>query len=154
MSTEAGHRSMNSARHATARWLSNPPSGAGHVYSESHALHGLLFSVPEGEPRPAETTPGELLAAAYSTFVATYLAQALDADGVPARELVVDMRCLLSPAQDPPRGIEGLSVEVRGRVDEIEDAEFDDAVRAAWDTCVRLLGLRDDLHTTLDAALV
>jgi organic hydroperoxide reductase OsmC/OhrA len=141
-------------RHATARWLRDPPSGTGHLYSESHAFEGLPFSIPDDQPERAQTTPGELLAAAYSAFVATYLAQGLDANGVPARELVVDVWCRLSPPQHPPRSVERLDVAVRGRVDELEGSEFEDAVRAAWDTCTRLLGLREDLRTTLDAALV
>ena len=141
-------------RHATARWLRDPPSGAGHLYSESHAFEGLAFSIPDDHPERAHTTPGELLAAAYSAFVATYLAQGLDANGVPARELVVDVWCRLSPPQHPPRAVERLDVKVRGRVDELEGSGFEDAVRAAWDTCSRLLGLREDLRTTLDAALV
>ena len=145
---------MNAVRHATTRWLSNPPSGTGHLYSESRAFQGMPFSVPEGESRRAQTTPGELLAAAYSSFLATYIAQALDADGITARELVVEVSCRLSPSGQVPRVVEGLEVEVHGRVDDIEDAAFEDVVRATWDTCARSLGLREGLHTTLDVALV
>jgi organic hydroperoxide reductase OsmC/OhrA len=144
---------MNVARHATTRWLSHPPSGTGHLYSESRAFHGMPFSVPAGEPRQAETTPGELLAAAYSSFLATYIAEALDADGVATRELVVDVSCRLSPAGQVPRVVERVELEVRGRVDDIDGAAFEDVVRASWHVCARSLGLRDGLHTTLDAAL-
>jgi organic hydroperoxide reductase OsmC/OhrA len=145
---------MNAARHATTRWLSNPPSGAGRLYSESKAFQGLPFSVPEGEPTPEETTPGELLAAAYSTFLATYLAQALEAAGIRARELVVDVWCRLSPPERPPRAVERIEVEVHGRVEDIENSAFEDAVRTTWETCRRSLVLHEDLHTTLHAALV
>ena len=145
---------MNAARHATTRWLSNPPSGAGRLYSDSKAFQGLPFSVPEGEPKPEETTPGELLAAAYSTFLATYLAQALDAADVGARELIVDVWCRLSPPERLPREVERVEVEVHGRVEDIGNSAFEDAVRRTWENCRRSLGLHEDLHTTLHAALV
>jgi hypothetical protein len=64
---------MNGARHATSRWLSNPPFGAGHLYSESRAFRGMPFSIGDDESAAAKTTPGELLAAAYSAFMATGL---------------------------------------------------------------------------------
>ena len=145
---------MNAGRHATTRWLSNPPSGAGRLYSESKAFQGLPFSVPEGEPKPEETTPGELLAAAYSTFLATYLAQALDAADVGARELIVDVWCRLSAPERLPREVERVEVEVHGRVEDIGNSAFEDAVRRTWEHCRRSLGLHEDLHTTLHAALV
>lgn len=141
-------------RHATVRWLSHPPYGAGHLHSDSRAFEGLPFSIHDGAPEDTETTPAELLAAAYAAFLATYLAQALEGDDVPARELVVDVRCVLSPPERAPRAVEGLEVDVRGRVETIEDSEFKQAVRAAWDTCRRSLGLRDDLPTKLGIALV
>jgi organic hydroperoxide reductase OsmC/OhrA len=145
---------MNAARHATTRWLSHPPSGAGRLYSESHAFHGLPFSVPDGDPKPAETTPGELLAAAYSSFLATYLAQALDAAGAHARELVVDVWCRVSAPERPSPVVERLEVEVHGRVDDIGESAFEETVRTTWETCRRSLGLGEDVQITLDAALV
>lgn len=141
------------ARHATARWLSHPPYGAGRLHSDSRAFEGLPFSIPDGPPENAETTPGELLAAAYSAFVATYLAQHLDRDGVPARELVVDVWCTLSRPDHVPRRVEQLRVDVRGRVNDIDDGDFNEAVRTAWGTCVESLGLRDDLRIELRVLL-
>jgi organic hydroperoxide reductase OsmC/OhrA len=144
---------MSDARHATARWLCHPPEGAGHLHSQSRAFEGLPFSLPDGEPE-SETTPAELLAAAYAAFLSAYVAQALDADGVPARELVVDVACRLSPQSQVPRAVEGLEVEVRGRVDDVDDSEFDEAVHAAWQTCTSALGLRADLPLELRIELV
>jgi len=141
------------ARHATARWLSHPPDGAGHLHSDSRAFEALPFSIPDGEPE-SKTTPAELLAAAYAAFLSAYLAQALDGDGVPARELVVDVWCRLSPPQIVPRAVEGLEVEVRGRVEDVDDSEFGEAVQAAWETCTHALGLRGDLSIELRIALV
>jgi organic hydroperoxide reductase OsmC/OhrA len=66
----------------------------------------------------------------------------------------VDVWCLVSPPERPPRVVERLEVEVHGRVESIEDSAFEEAVRSTWATCRRSLGLRDDIDVTLDAALV
>ena len=112
-------------RHASVRWLSHPPHGAGHLHSNSRAFEGVPLSIPEGAPEDAETTPAELLAAAYSAFLATYLGQRLEHDGVPARELVVDVWWLHLPTRAAsPRARSSWSSKVRGRVDGIEQHGF------------------------------
>jgi hypothetical protein len=83
-------------RHGTVRWLTDPPHGHARIHVDSDAFTALPLSFPRDEPRPAETTPGELLAAVYSAFMATNLAQRLETDGSPAGELVVDLWCRLS----------------------------------------------------------
>jgi organic hydroperoxide reductase OsmC/OhrA len=70
--TNSAHDDM--LRHATVRWLTDPPHGLARVRVDSGAFAALPLSVPGGEPRAGETTPGELLAAAYSAFMATNLA--------------------------------------------------------------------------------
>lgn len=146
-------RADSMTRHATARWIGQPPEGAGHLHSDSRAFEGMLFSVPDGAPEPEETTPGELLAAAYSALLVTYLAQHLDSRGIPARELIVDVSCTLTPPECLPRTIERVEVDVRGRVTEIDHAAFEDAVRTAWNTCVGSLVVSEELPTELRVGL-
>jgi hypothetical protein len=130
------------ARHATARWLCHPPFGAGHLHSESRAFEGLPFSLPEEHPN-GETTPAELLAAAYAAFISAHVGDQLERDGSPARELIVDV--WWAP--------DGLEVEVRGRVDELGESSFESGVRDALAACVKTLGLtvkaRPDLKVIL-----
>ncbi len=125
----------------------------GHLHSDSRAFEALPFSIPEGAPEEAQTTPGELLAAAYSAFVATHLAQRLERDGVPAQELVVDVWRLRSARVDSAGALDRLEVAVRGRVNRIDTADFEEAARAAWDTCAHSLGLSDDLRVELRVKL-
>jgi organic hydroperoxide reductase OsmC/OhrA len=94
----------------------------------SGAFTSLRLSIPDRDPTPGETTPGELVAAAYSAFLVTNLAQRLERDDVPARELVVDVRCRVS-RDVTARSLEGLDVEVRGRVPGLDPDAFGAARR-------------------------
>jgi osmotically inducible protein OsmC len=119
----------------------------------SDAFTSLPLSVPGGRPMPGETTPGELLAAAYSAFMATNLAQRLEREGVPARELVVGVWCRLS-AEATARSVEGLDIEVRGRVPGLDNDGFCAAAQGALAFSRKSLGMRSDLHADLRVSLV
>jgi lipoyl-dependent peroxiredoxin len=148
-----GRETEDGARHATARWLCHPPSGSGHLHSDSRAFEGLRFSAPDGPPQAEATTPGELLAAAYAGFVSTYLGQRLEDDGLPASELVVDVWCHLSPPHQTPRAIEHVQVEVSGRVKGLDEQGFERAAQAAWAACVQALALDGGVHSELQVSL-
>ncbi len=138
-------------RHATVRWLADPPHGQARVRVGSDVFTSLPLSVP-GWPRPCETTPGELLAAAYCAFMATNLAQRLERDGVPADELVVGVWSRLSLDVNA-RSVEGLDIEVRGRVPGLDREGFRAAARAALALSRNSLAVRNDLHTELRVSL-
>src|SRR5215210_8283314 len=89
-------------RRGTVRWLCDLP-------------HGVARPRVDGD---AFTAPGELLAAAYSAFLATDLAERLELNGVPADELVVQARCLLSSKH---ASVKGFDVRVNGRVPGIDE---------------------------------
>jgi organic hydroperoxide reductase OsmC/OhrA len=139
-------------RHGTVRWLSQPPRGVARLRVGSDAFTALPLSAPEGEPKPGETTPGELLAATCAAFMAAKLAQGLERDGAPASELVVQAWCLLS-ADVEVRALKGLDVKVLGRCSGLDDAGFRSAARAALASCRESLGIRSDLHMRLRASL-
>jgi organic hydroperoxide reductase OsmC/OhrA len=140
-------------RHGTLRWLSEPPHGRARVIAESGAFSALPVSVPDSDPRQGDTTPGELLAVAYSAFIGTHLAQRLEDRGTPATELVVDVWCRLS-ADVRARSLEGLKVEVRARVPIVECQAFENAAHAALAASLDSLGIRPGVPTELDASLV
>jgi lipoyl-dependent peroxiredoxin len=139
-------------RHGTVRWLTKAPHGHAHMRVGSDAFTSLPLSVPGGRPVPGETTPGELLAAAYCAFMATNLAQRLERDGVPAHELVVGVWCRLSP-DAIARSVEGLDVEVRGRVPGLNTEGFRAAALAALALSRESLAVRGDLQTELRVSL-
>lgn len=139
-------------RHGKVRWLCDPPHGVARLRVESDAFTALPMSVPNGEPHEGETTPGELLAAAYSAFMATDLAERLERNGVPASELVVHAWCRLS-AGATPRSVLDVEVKVLGRVPGVDEERFRSVTGVALASCHRSLGMRRDLRTKLHVSL-
>ena len=150
MATSVSHDPA--VRHGKVRWLRDPPHGVARLRVESDAFTALPMSVPDGEPNEAETTPGELLAAAYSAFMATDLAERLERNGVPARELVVDAWCRLS-AGATPRSVLGVEVKILGRVPGVDEERFRSVTGVALASCHRSLGMRRALRTKLQVSL-
>jgi lipoyl-dependent peroxiredoxin len=150
MATSATHDPV--VRHGKVRWLHDPPHGVARLRVESDAFTALPMSVPDGEPHEGETTPGELLAAAYSAFMATDLAERLERNGVPARELVVDAWCRLS-AGATPRSVLGVEVKIIGRVPGVDEERFRSVTGVALASCHRSLGMRRALRTKLQVSL-
>jgi lipoyl-dependent peroxiredoxin len=139
-------------RHGKVRWLCDPPHGLARVRVESDAFTALPLSVPDREANVGDTSPGELLAAAYAAFVATEVAARLEHNGVPARELVVHTWCRLSP-EAAPRTVEEFDVKVHGRVAGIDEERFRCIAQVALASCHKSLGMRRNLRTRLDASL-
>jgi osmotically inducible protein OsmC len=139
-------------RHGKVRWLCDPPHGLARVRVESDAFTALPLSVPNGEPHDGETTPGELLAAAYSGFMATELGQRLERNGVPAREIVVHTWCRLS-ANAAPRSVEGFEIEVMARVPGIDEERLRTVAGVALASCHTSIGMRRDLPAKLHVTL-
>lgn len=150
MATSVSHDPA--VRHGKVRWLRDPPHGVARLRVESDAFTALPMSVPDGEPNEGETTPGELLAAAYSAFMATDLAERLERNGVPARELVVDAWCRLS-AGATPRSVLGVEVKILGRVPGVDEERFRSVTGVALASCHRSLGMRRALRTKLQVSL-
>ena len=124
-------------RHGKVRWLCDAP-------------HGV--SVPNSDPNASVTTPGELLAVAYSAFIAADLAERLELGGVPARELVVHAWCRLS-SDAAPRSVEEFDVNVQARVPGIDEERLRTVASVALVSSRKSLRMRRDLRTTLDVSL-
>jgi lipoyl-dependent peroxiredoxin len=124
-----------------------------HLRVGSDAVTALPLSAPGGEPSHGETTPGELLAGAYSAFIATHLAQRLQQADVPAQELVVHARCRLS-GDVATRSVVGYDFQVRGRVPGLDEEGLRTTARAALTSCLSALGICSDLPVTLGATLI
>lgn len=142
----------STVRHGKVSWLCDPPHGVARLRVESDAFTALPMSVPGGEPHEGETTPGELLAAAYSAFMATELAERLERNGVPARELVVQAWCRLSSG-GMPRSVLDFEVKVLGHVPGIDEERFRSVTGVALNCCHKSLGMRRDLRTKLHVTL-
>jgi organic hydroperoxide reductase OsmC/OhrA len=139
-------------RYGKVRWLCHPPHGVARVRVDSDAFTALPLSVPNSEPIEGETTPGELLAVAYSAFLATDLAERLERNSVPADELVVHAWCRLS-SNASHRSVEEFEVTVFGRVPGINEERFRCIAGVALASSHRSLGMRRDLPTKLHVSL-
>jgi len=108
--------------------------------------------MPDGDPFPYEATPGELLAVAHATLMASALAELLVENGTPADELVVDAACSF----DGPlasRALVAIDLSVRGRVPGLTESAFQEMTKVARRGYLQASGARDDISGSFAAAL-
>jgi lipoyl-dependent peroxiredoxin len=152
-----GHQSSDqpgdlTIRRGTVSWLTHPPEGVGRIEADSRAFHATPVSLPEGDPFPYEATPGELLAIAHATLMASALAESLVENGTPADELIVDAACSFAGAV-ASRRLVAIDLSVRGHVPGLNERDFDEIVKAARSGYLRASGARDDISGGLETAL-
>jgi organic hydroperoxide reductase OsmC/OhrA len=140
-------------RRATITWLDRPPEGRGRVRVDSRAFTALAISAPADEPpNPHEVTPGELLAAAHGAMLLGALAELLEADGTPARELVVEADCEIGGEKLDHR-LAAVEFGVHGIVEGVDEGGFEASAAAALDRLRDWLGLADELPVSVRAHL-
>jgi organic hydroperoxide reductase OsmC/OhrA len=140
-------------RRATITWLDRPPEGRGRVRVDSRAFTALPISAPAGgPPNPKEVTPGELLAAAYGAIFLATLAELLEGDGTPARELVVEAECEVGEGR-LNRRLAAVDVAAHGIVDGVDESGFEASAGAALDRLRGWFGLSEGVPVSLRAHL-
>jgi organic hydroperoxide reductase OsmC/OhrA len=123
------------------------------VKVDSRAFTALPISVPaDEEPNPREVAPGELLAAAHGALFLGALAELLDHDGVPARELVVDAACEIGTDKLDHR-VTAVDLSVHGIVDGVDESRFEAAAGTALDRLREWLGMGERVPLTVSAHL-
>ena len=154
--SEAAHERI--VRTGRVSWLTHPPSGSGRVgvdrlpVIDSTGFHAVPVSLPEGDPDPQATTPGELLAIAHATFMAAALAEDLRLSGSPASEIVVEAACAFSgPLLQ--RDLVALDFSVSGRVPGLDAPGFRQAAESARSRSLRSVATRGDLPGGLQTEL-
>jgi lipoyl-dependent peroxiredoxin len=148
-SQQTGDRTI---RRGTISWLTHPPEGVGRIEAGSHAFHAIPVSLPEGDPFPYEATPGELLAVAHASLMASALAEVLAGNGTPADTLVVDADCSFAGSV-ASRQLVAIDLSVRGRVPGLDERAFDEMVDKARRGYLRASGARDDISSGVEAVL-
>jgi organic hydroperoxide reductase OsmC/OhrA len=140
-------------RRATITWLDRPPEGRGRVRVDSRAFTALPISAPaEAAPHPQEVTPGELLAAAHGAMLLGALAELLEADGTPARELVVEADCEIG-GETLDHRLAAVEFGVHGLVDGVDESRFEASAAAALGRLRDWLSLDDELPVSVRAHL-
>ena len=120
---------------------------------DSRAFTALPISVPaDQEPNSREVTPGELLAAAHGAVFLGALAELLEDDGVPARELVVDADCEIGSEKLDHR-VTAVEFAVHGIVDGVDEGRFEASAGTALDRIRDWLGMGERVSLTVSAHL-
>ncbi|HEY0188853.1 MAG TPA: OsmC family peroxiredoxin [Cellulomonas sp.] len=142
-------------RTARTAWNGTLEQGSGQVeLTSSHVgTYDVSFPKRAADDAGGTTSPEELIAAAHSSCYAMQLSALIgEAGGVPvALEITADVT--LGP--DPVGGfrISGIALTVRGEVEGLDEAGFQEVAAAAKATCPvskALTGTEITLHATLD----
>jgi lipoyl-dependent peroxiredoxin len=142
-------------RHAAVSWEGNVARGSGTISAGTGAFTGLPYSLPVriGAGNEGKTSPEELLAAAHAGCLAMGLASELAKRGTPPERL--DVRCNVTMDEVEGKGhqIVHSTCDITARVDGIEPAGFDDAVRVADEECPFSALIKASAAVTVNASL-
>jgi osmotically inducible protein OsmC len=138
-------------RKARATWTGDLRSGQGEFDLESsHAVeHEQVTFASRFEQPGGKTSPEELIAAAHATCFSMALAGGLARAGNPPTKLETDAQVTL----DNVDGITAIHLTVRGEVDGLDEAGFEQAAQEAKANCLVSKALAAVPEITLDASL-
>jgi osmotically inducible protein OsmC len=140
---------MTTTRIANAHWEGSLLQGEGNVSLDSSGIGNFDVTwASRAEQADGRTSPEELLAAAHSTCFSMALSHALAGDGHAPQ--AIDTRAEVD--FQPGKGITGIRLTVRGRVEGLSNDEFVTAAEHAKDNCPVSQALTGTT-ITLDAAL-
>jgi osmotically inducible protein OsmC len=141
-------------RTARTAWSGSLQQGSGKVELSSSGIGTYEVSFPKRAADNADgtTSPEELIAAAHSACYAMQLSALIGNAGGTVHSLDVQADVSLGP--DPAGGfrLTGIQLTVRGEVDGLDAAGFDDAAQTAKAACPVSKALTG-VEITLDAAL-
>jgi len=141
-------------RTARTAWTGSLQDGSGQVELTSSQAGTYTVSFPKRAADEADgtTSPEELIAAAHSSCYAMQLSALIaEAGGTP---VALDVKADVSLGADPAGGFQltGITLTVRGEVEGLDAAGFEEAAQAAKATCPVSKALTG-VEITLDAAL-
>jgi lipoyl-dependent peroxiredoxin len=141
---------MATTRTAKAHWEGSLKEGAGSVSLESSGVGTFDVTwASRAEEANGRTSPEELIAAAHSTCFSMALSHGLAGDGHAPE--AIDTRADVD--FQPGKGITGILLTVRGRVEGLTNEEFIDAAETAKKNCPVSQAL-SGVTINLDAALL
>lgn len=140
-------------RSAHTSWTGGLEDGSGSVSLVSSGIGTYDVSFPKraADDAAGATSPEELIAAAHSSCYAMQLSALAGAAGATSIELEVDASVSLRPDATGGFRIDKITLVVRGTVEGIDEATFQDAAANAKDQCPVSKALTGTV-ITLDAA--
>ena len=103
--------------------------------------------------RRHQTTPEELLAAAFATDFAMVLAVVLAEAGHVSQHTAVAARCAVERIEEGGYRLSGITLEVRAEVLGLSQEEFEHLAQAADEICPISVGLRGNVPVSVSAIL-
>lgn len=141
-------------RTARTAWTGSLQQGSGQVELTSSGLatYDVSFPTRSADKANGVTSPEELVAAAHSACYAMSLSNGLTQAG--ATDISLDVRADVTLGPDPAGGIHltGIVLTVRGKVEGLDEAGFQEAAQTAKTGCPISKALAA-VDITLDAAL-
>lgn len=141
---------MAADRSANVTWQGGLMEGSGVITSvSSGAFSDLNVSWPARTEEPdGKTSPEELIAAAHAACYAMGLSHGLSGAGTPPQKLDISATCTF----DPPK-ITKMAITVKGQVDGIDQAAFEQAAQAAAEGCPVSGALKGNVEISVSATL-
>jgi lipoyl-dependent peroxiredoxin len=142
-------------RNARATWTGDLRSGQGEFDLESsHSVeHEQVTYASRFEQPGGKTSPEELIAAAHATCFSMALAGGLARAGNAPTKLETDAQVTLDNADGSGFSITAIHLTVRGQVDGLDEAGFEQAAEEAKENCPVSKALAAVPEITLDASL-
>jgi lipoyl-dependent peroxiredoxin len=141
------------SRDATTRWTGGLQTGSGKVSLDSSNLGEYTVSAPTRFENPdGHTSPEELIAAAHSSCLAMNFSGVLASEKLEAEYIDVSAEVTIGP--DPAGGfaISGIAVNIRVKLDGVDNDRFQELAAKAESTCP-VTKVLTGTKITFDAAL-
>jgi osmotically inducible protein OsmC len=141
-------------REAEVIWQGTLAHGAGRLsLTSSGVLDGAPVTWASRTEAPGgKTSPEELLAAAHATCFSQALALVLGKRKAMPERLAVHVRCAMDEVDGTPK-ITRSALTVRGRVPDLDEEAFAEAVDDAGHVCLISNALAGNVEITVDATL-
>jgi osmotically inducible protein OsmC len=141
-------------RHAKVSWEGNLARGSGRISAGTGAFESLEYSnaVRIGKGNEGKTSPEELLAAAHAGCYSMALSSGLEKAGHPATRIETRAAVTIETVDGAPK-ITRSVLEVRGKVDGLDEAAFRQAAESAKKNCPVSKAIQGNVEITMDAKL-
>jgi osmotically inducible protein OsmC len=145
-------QSIMATSNAVAIWEGKLKDGKGSFKAQSGVFSGSFSFGTRFEGKKG-SNPEELIAAAHAGCFSMALSSALEKAGHPATRIETRAAVTLEMVDGAPKITKSV-LDVRGRVDGIDQAAFEQAAEGAKKNCPVSKALQNNVAITLDAKLV
>jgi osmotically inducible protein OsmC len=143
---------MATEKTARATWEGSLAAGHGSFSLGSGAVTDQTVTWKDRAEEGGGTSPEELIAAAHASCILMALAGGLARAGTPPTKLESEARTIFDKVGEG-FAITKIELSIRGEVEGIDDAGFQQAAEGAKENCPVSQALKGNVEVTLDASL-